>query len=272
MNGPIIVGIVFALIFAAVKWRVQMRDVLIDIGWMTQPQQPPQGGVAQQQVQAGAQQNQPPRKKYGWWLTVPGAIVLIALVVWLLTSAESLEAPSTKTVWDWTKSHWLWILLALGVVALLPSLINFPKEKEKAAGALRKAVVVLLLALWFVIPICNRIWGEKPAPPPAPPSLVATAPIPLQTVPKKDWPSQDMEPWRGGKTLLITVAPHKRVVMEGRDFRYHCVYDGDRESSFVRGEKPCSNDGIRFVYASNESDQPNAVIYAYAAEGAELDI
>lgn len=102
--------------------------------------------------------------------------------------------------------------------------------------------------------------------------VVATAPIPLETVPKKDWPSQDMEPWRGGKTLLIPVAPHKLIVMEGRDFRYHCVYDGERKSSFVRGEKPCSNDGIRFVYASNETDQPNSVIYAYEAEAAELDI
>lgn len=69
----------------------------------------------------------------------------------------------------------------------------------------------------------------------------------------------------GGKSKRTPVPFMKRVVMSGKDFRYHCLYADGHEESFVPGEKPCSDGDLPLVYASNlRPNEPNDVAISYA--------
>lgn len=68
----------------------------------------------------------------------------------------------------------------------------------------------------------------------------------------------------GGKSMLVSVPSGMRVVMNGEDIRYHCVYADGHEESFVKGGPPCKNGNMPFVYATNlREKESNAVTYSY---------
>lgn len=83
-----------------------------------------------------------------------GAVITL-LIVWGLP----LQAPSPKTVWEFTKMYWLWILLVGGALYLLTHLV--PKEKDGFAGKLRGTVVLIGFMLFAIVPLVHLFWGEK---------------------------------------------------------------------------------------------------------------
>ncbi len=270
MNGDLlwfVVGMIVLPLFLLVSYIVAVRMARYHSKKLYAGQPPPPGNEERPSVW----------KAYKKWFLGFGAIVLI---VWLLAQPSSLQSPSLGDVWDWTKGHWLWILLALGVVALLPSLITFPKEKEKAAGALRKAVVVLLLVLWFVIPICNRIWGEKP--PRLPQQQVArekarALPHDAPDLPRawnpdgsltdvSKWPQVQVPPY--GDSVHVPNIFGGHVVWGGSGFKVHCIYGSDgHEGTVGDSEHPCSDGNIVESYARNQGGTLLYASYAYARKG-----
>lgn len=68
----------------------------------------------------------------------------------------------------------------------------------------------------------------------------------------------------GGKSERIPVPYQMHVDMNGKDFRFNCVYADGHEESFVPGERSCSNGDMPFVYATNiRTDGPNVITYSY---------
>lgn len=217
--------------------------------------------------------------RYWKWLLVPGVMVLILLVVWLFRQETSLQSPSLGDVWDWTKGHWLWILLASGAVALLSSLVTFPEGKEKVAGALQKSVLVLLAMLWFVIPICYRFWGEKPARPVQQQAIREKAralPHDTPDLPRawnpdgsptdvSKWPQVQVPP--KGDSVHVSNLFGGHVVWGGSGFEVHCVYSDDSEGIVGDIQHPCSDGNIVESYARNKGDTLLYARYAYANKG-----
>ena len=85
--------------------------------------------------------------------------------------------------------------------------------------------------------------------------------IPLASQPTATWPKVTLPP--RGKSEHISQPPGKRVMVDGKQFRYHCVYADGSEQSFVPGGAPCPGGNMPFVYVSNESNESNVVSYAY---------
>ena len=68
----------------------------------------------------------------------------------------------------------------------------------------------------------------------------------------------------GEKTELIPVPTGMRVKMDGNDFRYNCVYRDGHEVSFGKGDDPCPDGDMPFVYASNtRKKEANAISISY---------
>jgi hypothetical protein len=153
------------------------------------------------------------------------------------TWSQTLQAPSPKTVWENTKNYWLWIVLILGLSFFVLYAIEKPWAK-----ALQWFLATMAVMLFAAIPLVDRVRGEKQ---------------------QSEKMTLSMAP--NGKSQYVPVPQGKHVVMDGEDFRYHCVYGDGHEESFGKGETRCSDGHVPFVYATNKREkEANVVTYSYA--------
>ena len=83
-------------------------------------------------------------------LSLAAGLIAVLLAVWLLSS---LQSPSLQTVWEATKNHWLFVLLALAILYFLTFLI--PEERKGVVNPSRWFVVLLGLLLFVGFPVLS---------------------------------------------------------------------------------------------------------------------
>jgi len=100
-----------------------------------------------------------------WKFFVPLVLIGVCVVLYFVAQASSLEAPSTGTVWAFTKKYWWWFLIPIGLAYFLLSVIPKDKEGVERAGKVQKVLVALTLMLFVGIPLVHLAWGEKTSSP-----------------------------------------------------------------------------------------------------------
>lgn len=101
--------------------------------------------------------------KYLWSILI--VIALVGLVLWGLwgtlgTPSQSLQSPSLKTVWEWTKNYWHWILIASVIAWGFLSFVQKKKENEVFAKSLKSMLVLVLVTLFVVFPSIVTVKGS----------------------------------------------------------------------------------------------------------------
>ncbi len=94
-----------------------------------------------------------------WKLLTIITLVVIAVgmvLVWSPWVGVSGEAPSPKTVWEFTKTYWLWIVLILGIPFFALFIVG-----ESWAKVLQGLLFAVVAMFFVVIPLVHVIWGEK---------------------------------------------------------------------------------------------------------------
>lgn len=206
-------------------------------------------------------------KKYGWpmqYLWAIPVIVLIGFGVWWgisslgsstppktpSSSGWSLEAPSLKTVWEWTKNHWLWIVLILVILLFLPSV--FAKTWLKPLPWLAAITAFMLFVLF---PVLVGIQGDEN------PNSHQRSEIPLASSPQSTWPKLVIPPGIGSESELIHVPPGTQLSIAGYKFRLYNVYQDKTRCAYGND---CKIAPLAGTIAVNESADENIIHYAYS--------
>lgn len=178
------------------------------------------------------------------------ALVVAAVIVsiWGLYIPTKWSDPSPVAIGSWGRGHWFSLLLIWGIGATLIWL----NASERAAKMLQTVLAGVVAAVLVVFPLLG--WMASPS--------AVTAQKQVQPA---DASTLTLPAGVGEKSERIPVPFRKRVVMTGKDFRYHCIYGDGHEESFVPWkEPPCSDSDLPFVYATNLKNEENVVAYAYA--------
>lgn len=109
------------------------------------------------------------KKKLALGISLVAGLLVVGVLWWWLSSpptpnepteagtlSQTLQSPSPKEVWEWTKNYWLWIILILGIPFFLLYIV-----KEPWAKALQGFLAVVVTMFFVVIPLVYGIWGEK---------------------------------------------------------------------------------------------------------------
>ena len=180
----------------------------------------------------------------GWWsmkyLWVIPLILVGVAIFYFGVNPLGWKSPSLVDVVAMKNAYWFHILIVLGVVYFLAA-----RSEEKVAKETATAVLAISAFMLFIgFPVW--VWVTGPS------TAVAASEARVLSMPP------------GGKSARIPVPYQKQVVMDGKDFRYHCVYQDGREESFGEGERPCTSGNLPFVYATNlRAKESNVVTYSY---------
>ncbi len=201
---------------------------------------PGAGAAATVSVASGNEPSTRGNGNTGWWLkeglgTLWITLLVIAALIAVLyfgVHASSFESPSLGTVWAFTKNHWLWILLAGGLVCMVPSFVP-DKQKGRAEG-LQLFIVLAVFLLFTALPVANAIWGDKE--PGSSPQRQHYSAAPQEDCTK----SRPCVPVlrANGSTDKVTVPPGKGVCFEPsfwdniRWLGYTTSYQGGREKRY----------------------------------------
>lgn len=195
-------------------------------------------------------------KKMAWLAKYFWTIVLVVAglaIFYFGMYTPTWDSPSLASTVAWARAHWLAVLALSGIIYALTSI--FAKAMKEVGEGVQWMLTASLFMLFIGFPIW--VWLVEPSSKPvASVSAPATASAPSKAT------MLTMEP--GGKSEHIRVPFQNRVLLHGRDYRYHCVYGDGHEESFLPGDgHQCADGDIRFVYASNiRYDLPNVVRYS----------
>lgn len=186
------------------------------------------------------------------WLS----ILLIAIGAIVLYGLYG-KSPSLTGAVGWSRENWLWVIILVGI---LMAIVGLNAVYLKGGAWALQAVLLLALFLLFIgLPVWFWLVGLFSPAQPSPPRPEVPLASKLRVAER---PKLTMAP--GGESERIPVPPGMRVVMDGDDFRFYCVYRDGHEESFGEGEKACSDGDMLFVYARNEREkEANIVSYAY---------
>lgn len=203
--------------------------------------------------------------KYLWSIVI--SLVGVTVFFW------SLYAPELRPsqMGELGSRYWLQILMLWGTLAILIRL-NAEKDLAKTLqGVLAVGAFLLLIGFptWSWI-----VGGSKPPDtgsaqvPQKDPAQIFQENLPAAFNP--DGTLTDTTKWpqlvlsTNGEPVHIAVPPKKRIVTFGEDFRVHCVYRDGSEIDFGKGEEPCPEGDMPYVYVTNEAEGLNMISYAYA--------
>lgn len=201
-------------------------------------------------------------EKKGWFVWVTEylwsiLLVIAGLVIFFqgIYFSNAWESPSFALVGRWSWTHWLQLFALAGIGS---ALLKLQKERLGAAeSVLQSLLVTVMVTAFLVCPVIG--WFE---------GVGASSHRVQQPASSESYkqPNKAMmlsiEP--GGKSERIPVPFQMHVVMNGKDFRFHCVYADGHEESFITGERPCSDGDMPFVYATNtRGNEPNVITYSY---------
>lgn len=177
----------------------------------------------------------------GWWsmkyLWVIPLIIVGVAIFYFGVNPLGWKSPNLVDVVAMKNAYWFHILVVLTILYFLATRAE-KKETKEATQA-----VVATVAFMLFVGFPAWVWVTGPSS-------------------SNEANTLSMPP--GGKSNRVAVPPGMRVVMNGKDIRYHCMYADGHEESFVEGGAPCSSGHVPFVYATNlRPSEPNAVTYSY---------
>ncbi|MFZ2983625.1 MAG: hypothetical protein WA053_00925 [Minisyncoccia bacterium] len=193
------------------------------------------------------------------WMTVVLVVVGIAIFYFGIYSLSS-NSPSLASTVAWARAHWLAVL---ALSAILYALITIFAKAMKEVG---EGLGWMLTAALFMLYVGFPIWVALVEPSSAPTAPTASASAPATASTSASAPKAQMLTMEaGGKSERVRVPFQKRVLMHGRDFRYHCLYGDGHEESFLPGDgHTCTKGDMPYVFATNiRYDLPNVVTYSY---------
>ncbi len=165
-----------------------------------------------------------------WWLSSTPApsmptVGIPGSEIW----SQTLQSPSPKTVWEFFKDYWLWIVLVL--VGPFWVLGHFANPWAKATKGIIGAIAVMLVGALIV----HGVWGES-----SPEKVLSlTAPA------------------NGNSPTISSGENGSSVTFSGKNFIGHCIYTNGRDEAY-----PCSTgDGLIKLYVQDTSGKENTVTY-----------
>ncbi len=208
-----------------------------------------------------------PTVSENWLLAISGVLVLL----W------GMYTPGLRPseIGQFGSRYWLQIVIGWGIFAALIALNKevFGTATKTLQGVLAGIVFFLLVGFptwsWISGPsgtLAVKTVAQAPLKEPAQ-ILPQNAPkLPLaKDLKQEEWPQLVLA--EDGESERIPIPFKMRVVTFGEDFRVHCVYRDGHEIDFGKGEEPCPDGDMPYVYVTNEAEGPNMISYAYAPIG-----
>ena len=176
--------------------------------------------------------------------------VLAIGIVAFLWSIYGVPGVRPAGMGNWGKEYWLQILIVWITLGVLLALSEMPKMFQWVLAG-------TALGLLIVLPI----WSAASSPS-KDSGVCSRSDIPRVCEARSSWPKLVLQ--EGWVSPHLSVPPHMRPVLVGEEFRVHCVYRNGHEVSFGKGEEPCPEGDMPFVYAENIAKGENTIIYAFA--------
>lgn len=235
--GSLYVGTLFLALFLFWKYPERVKKVFASAGKITGGIKNPLGRAANG------------KGFFAFLLLVAGT----AIAYWGVYTSI-IESPSFSTLGNWSRYHWLPLLLLWGILAALVAIYG-----KGWAKTLQKVLVGTMLLLFVGAPIIGSFVdaGHRGFPGSR---YNLHSDIPLASAPQSSWPKLVIP--AGGRSELVPVPPGMYIVMAGSGFINHTIYRDGHECSFSGTQ--CPGGAVAGNYATNETQETNIVSYAFA--------